>query len=803
MNRSPRRHPGWPIIALALGLLCARRADAVLDIDDRGPVLQAGNFVMRVTNAGILGNAFFSQGLSFDPSFEYPKGSGHECLNHAELWVGGRFPDGHVRVSGGPMLEWRPTLDPNDRVIQAWAGDRGTRRGVDDDGDGKVDEEILNGKDDDGDGEIDEDVQFAAQQVLAADYTDDQPAAIDYGYPNGEHHEPFGLSVHQECYAWPTPGFDGVAGVTFTITNHGTQIVRDVMLGVYADLDSRGRNQPAGHLDDAVTWVPWSSTKFTGISSIALGPGVLEAPNNLYVKNCFETASGVVPVLHDASPLSTAPVVTLLGLDHTIDPLAQLTNFAFPGVHAARDAARAPARDTTFHAWVFAQDLPPGHGGPPVLDEDRYAALRGRYPTLALADQPHDDAVLLSCGPFPHLDPGQSVSFSVAFVAAASMDSIGNALTNARYLYRGTDVNLLPDRAVAGYTNIYNVGETGTSGHEICLAAPQGLTFHYDPHCPAKIYTYVPPPIQDPGVSAADSTYTHDHCIWTDLDCDACTGLNGSETTLHWLNPGLSPPPPGYHVSPGDHDVTIAWDNMPEILERAGIVTSAGFHFAGYHLYRLTQWKRESELPPPAQWELIGAFGTDTLNRQTPLASIVDTTVGYDYIRFGQKHYPIGRYRVVDHKVLDGFDHLYVLTSLAERLDSVGTATRIERLESPLIAAIDSVVVPHTAARAIGQTWVVPNPYRGGAPWDRPPVPGDPFGRHVDFMGLPKAPATIRIYTVAGDLVQSIEHDGSNGDGEAAWNLISRNGQDIESGIYLFTVDSSLGHQIGRFVVIR
>ena len=40
-------------------------------------------------------------------------------------------------------------------------------------------------------------------------------------------------------------------------------------------------------------------------------------------------------------------------------------------------------------------------------------------------------------------------------------------------------------------------------------------------------------------------------------------------------------------------------------------------------------------------------------------------------------------------------------------------------------------------------------------------------------------------------------------DGQARWNLISRNGQDIVSGIYLFTVDSHLGTQRGKFVVIR
>jgi len=51
--------------------------------------------------------------------------------------------------------------------------------------------------------------------------------------------------------------------------------------------------------------------------------------------------------------------------------------------------------------------------------------------------------------------------------------------------------------------------------------------------------------------------------------------------------------------------------------------------------------------------------------------------------------------------------------------------------------------------------------------------------------------------------VAVVDHDGSGGNGEASWNLISRNGQDVESGVYLFTVTSPLGHQVGRFVLIR
>jgi hypothetical protein len=96
-------------------------------------------------------------------------------------------------------------------------------------------------------------------------------------------------------------------------------------------------------------------------------------------------------------------------------------------------------------------------------------------------------------------------------------------------------------------------------------------------------------------------------------------------------------------------------------------------------------------------------------------------------------------------------------------------------------------------------------------------------------MGLPPGRWKISIYTVSGDLVAVIQSDdavnastrhsvtGSDGverpgynrqqddanDGQARWNLISRNGQDVVSGIYLFVVDSDQVQQRGKFVIIR
>ncbi|HEV2105228.1 MAG TPA: hypothetical protein VGU27_05810, partial [Candidatus Eisenbacteria bacterium] len=188
-----------------------------------------------------------------------------------------------------------------------------------------------------------------------------------------------------------------------------------------------------------------------------------------------------------------------------------------------------------------------------------------------------------------------------------------------------------------------------------------------------------------------------------------------------------------------------------------------------------------------------------------PIAEAVDSTVDYERILYERKEYPVGRYRFVDDRVLNGFDYLYVVTAVARRVTPYSPGiSLVQRFESPIITTIDSIVSPRVTARAgSGGVWVVPNPFRAHAPWDRQPVAGDAFGRHLDFFGLPAARSTIRIWTLAGDLVQTLVHDGTGGGGQARWDLISRNGQEVESGIYLFTVDSPLGRQVGKFVIIR
>jgi hypothetical protein len=596
------------------------------------------------------------------------------------------------------------------------------------------------------------------------------------------------LSVHQEVYAWSTPGFEKIAGLQFTVTNHSASALEEVYLGLLADLDVRLRDDPVGHLNDRTASLviertmndgtPWSNITFNG-----LVPGPQPPPPP---RPCMTRVVRTATVLSDGVLGASLPRIAVVPLDHTTDPLAL--------IDPARLHARAPGT-VSFRSTIFSNRGVPGQGGVPRLDRDRYAALAGRSSgtTVDLEDL----AVLISCGPFARLDPGQSLSFTVALVAGESTDSLAAAIGNALYLHHGRRANLIADDQGPDSTE-WDVGETGRNGHEVCVEPPAGIEFDWDAHCIAKLGLDVEmPPLVH---------YTSGSCIWTDADCSGCTGFNGNETIARWLDPGDMPPAPRKRIHMGDQKATIEWDNTPEVLLAGRQYGTSESRFIGYRIYRLSDWRKRSGLSPPAKnWELVRSVGRDTLNGAQPLSTVTDTTVELERILFEQELYPPGRYRWVDRSVLNGFDYLFEVTAvyaLHTRLDD-GTL-QVAQLESPILASFGDRVTPQAAARlGASGVWVVPNPFRGRAGWDRPQVYGDAQTRHIDFMGLPRARATIKIWTVAGDLVAQIVHDGSAGDGQASWNLISRNGQDVESGIYLFTVDSALGKNTGKFVVIR
>jgi len=98
---------------------------------------------------------------------------------------------------------------------------------------------------------------------------------------------------------------------------------------------------------------------------------------------------------------------------------------------------------------------------------------------------------------------------------------------------------------------------------------------------------------------------------------------------------------------------------------------------------------------------------------------------------------------------------------------------------------------------------VVPNPYTGAASWEPLSNTVGRGERRIYFINLPNL-ATIRIYSMSGKLVKTIEHNSTISDGQEAWNLVSKDGMDIAYGIYIYHVDApGIGEKIGRFAIIK
>jgi hypothetical protein len=98
---------------------------------------------------------------------------------------------------------------------------------------------------------------------------------------------------------------------------------------------------------------------------------------------------------------------------------------------------------------------------------------------------------------------------------------------------------------------------------------------------------------------------------------------------------------------------------------------------------------------------------------------------------------------------------------------------------------------------------VVPNPYVGAASWEPSTTSVGRGPRLVYFIHLPRV-CTIRIYTMSGHLVQTVQHDSAIDDGQEPWNLVSQDGMNIAFGVYVYHVDApGVGSYINKFAVIK
>lgn len=109
------------------------------------------------------------------------------------------------------------------------------------------------------------------------------------------------------------------------------------------------------------------------------------------------------------------------------------------------------------------------------------------------------------------------------------------------------------------------------------------------------------------------------------------------------------------------------------------------------------------------------------------------------------------------------------------------------------------------AARSVkDQPYVVPNPYLGAASFEPQRFAVSGRGeRRIEFRSLPHN-CTIRIFTINGELVKTLQHSGAITEGYLSWDLRSKDNLEIAPGLYIFQVEApDFESYIGKFAILK
>ena len=263
------------------------------------------------------------------------------------------------------------------------------------------------------------------------------------------------------------------------------------------------------------------------------------------------------------------------------------------------------------------------------------------------------------------------------------------------------------------------------------------------------------------------------------------------------------PPSPALKVIPGRGKLTLRWDDSPETARDP---VTGDQDFEGYRVY----------------------LSTDNVNFDTIRQVDLNDTTGFN----------TGLDQVTDPVVIDGKTYKYklVLDNLKDGFKYWASVTSYDT-GTPEVPSLESgkpqnkvfaISGPEQGEAGVSHVMVFPNPYRVRALWDTDFL----RDRYLWFTNLPRK-ALIRVYSLAGDLVDEIEFDGDtyraqgargiydpNADPEKrgapllsgsmyAWDVISKRDQAVATGLYLLVVEDRTDgpthgkKQTAKFLIIK
>ena len=681
--------------------------------DEYDKFTSVGQLGLTITNFGILGNGWNRmEDGSIQPSCQYKQHTETlreqvEHFSYAGLWVGG-IVNGQRRVSTAIV----------DGVFEA--GDEGFEF--------FAESPII----------MQSSIASTTQDSMAQYYS---PYAVshqdmiadfkDYGTSPSDglgvsNHNPLGLNIHLEAYAWNYSYADAFIILNYTFKNMSMDTIADIYAGIWSDASVANFNYtdyytPGG----GFTWYD----NLDGFDRSVDGAG-------------FERGIGYqYDVDGDDGWAESYVGISILG-----------ANVPMSYLH------------TNYHQWVWTNSNNSDYPAysMPIDDNARYDKMSSRVPQ--------------GSGPEYTAEGYPAAENSWIFlVSAGPLGSSPSTADSASW-------SLAPgDSCSVAFTVVCARWTPGASADS--PAQRKNLYVNYD---------------------WAQKAYDGEDKNRNNV-LDEGEDANNNQIIDRYILPA-PPPSPNMEIMVESNRVTLYWqDNAEAFLDPISQVAD----FEGYRVYGARKTANE-------------ALGEFTLLSENDIKNSIGYNTGFSAIRitneFGEPdsleiNGLFYQYKFINEGIKDGWLNYYTVTAY----DQGDPDTNLESLESSIYA--NRIYVYSGEPDAVNDDWqptVYPNPYKGQALWDG-------YGsrnKMIWFRGLP-AKAEIRIFSLAGDLVEVIQHDElyMGGDianvderknpimsgGEHAWDLITMHDQATASGLYLFTVEDKDTGTIkeGKFLIIK
>lgn len=371
------------LIALMATMLAA---PTIAQVNFERAETDAGILNLAITNYGILGKPDVRNNPEGGASMRFPSGTGTEHLFEAGIWIGANYNNSGIRVStasvttsGGyargaagfeftgdfPLI--RRSTNPNDEFFSPFS---------------------------------------IGEQDIVAEFTDRRRDVN--GTPINGHDNPLYADVKMESYNWGFPFTENFTILRYDITNNsqlytGEATWDSVFVGMYADLVVRNVN---------------TTTETGGAFFNKNGIGYLDS---LYTSYAFDAGSP------DDPSINTYGAMSIIGAEYN-------GNLYHPSnsEYLLSQGEKVPFVDPSY--WLFSSGT--GIYNAPTNDIQRYERMSSKFPldqqngNDTAREQLRNDGQdgngnyisFISIGPFPKVEPGETISVYFVFSAALKPD---------------------------------------------------------------------------------------------------------------------------------------------------------------------------------------------------------------------------------------------------------------------------------------------------------------------------------------------------------------------------------------------